>query len=286
MFDGGVQILTRVVVPFDDPRPALVVGALAAIFGATLVAATRLERSDAVRRDLLRWLVVAAAGLIAAVCGYALFAGAFDYYNPLSPGLADRTNAIASLGFIATAYAAIACLATIAARLLGASRGVAAGVTVGVVAIVFTGYQDRLRASAATWDDAWSREMAILITLQARLPDPPPSSTVYTFGHPVVSSNPGLPIFVSFWELRGAVQTVYDDPTLAAYPALPGTSVACTATGAYLQGAGYPKAYGDVYGQVYLVDVPTQRVERPDTRRQCLLDAAQFHPGPYEPTAP
>jgi hypothetical protein len=283
MFDGGVQILTRVVVPFDDPRPALILGALAAVFGAALVAVARRRHGEATRGELLRWLAVGGAGLIAAVAGYSMFAGAFDYYQPLNPGLADRTNAIASLGFIATAYAAFMCLATLAVRPLGASRGVAAGVTIVVAAVVFTGYQDRLRESAATWDDTWNREKAILTTLQTKLPDPPPSSTIYTFGHPVVSTNPGLPIFVSYWELRGAVQTVYDDPTLAAYPALPGTSLACTATRAYLQGGGYPKAYGDIYGQVYLVDVPRQRVERPDTRAQCLRDAARFHPGPLQP---
>ena len=283
MFDGAVQILTRVVVPFGDPRPALAVGALGAVFAAALVVVLGRRHRDANRGDLLRWLYVGAGGLITALAGYSLFAGAFDYYQPLNPGLADRTNAIASLGFIATAYAAIMCLATLLLRPLGASRGLAACVTVFVAAIVFTGYQDRLRDSAAVWDDTWRREMTILETLEIRVPHPPPSSTIYTFGHPVVSSNPGLPIFFSFWELRGAVQTVYDDPTLAAYPAVPGTSLACTATGAYLQGAGYPKAFGDVYGQVYLVDVPTLRLARPETRAQCLRDAAQFHPGLLQP---
>jgi hypothetical protein len=156
-------------------------------------------------------------------------------------------------------------------------------VTVLVAAGVFTGYQDRERASAAIWDDTWNRERSILTALQVKLSDPPPSSTIYTFGHPVVSSNPGLPIFSSYWELRGAVQTVYDDPTVAAFPALPGTSLACTATHAFLQGAGYPEAFGDVYGQVYVVDVPTLRVDRPKTRAQCLRDAAEFHPGPLQP---
>jgi hypothetical protein len=282
MFDGGVQILARVVVPFDDPRPALVVTALALVFGAAAVAVWRLPRHDPARRELARWLAVAAGGLVTAVAGYSLFAGAFDYYQPLNPGLANRTNAVASLGFIALAYAAIAGLAILVLGRFRLPRGVSAAVTLGVAALVFAGYQNRLEENVATWDRTWDQQRTILRVLQTRLPDPPPSSTIYTFGHAVVSENPGLPIFISPWELRGAVQTVYDDPTLVAYPALPGTRLACGRRGGYLEGDAYTRAYGDDYGQIYLVDIPTERVERPDTRKQCLKGAGEFHPGPLQ----
>ena len=122
--------------------------------------------------------------------------------------------------------------------------------------------------------------------MRAGLPELPPQSVVLTFGHPTVSENPGLPIFSSFWELRSAVQVVYDDPSLAAYPALPDSQVVCTERGAHFTGGGYNEAYGAEYGHVYLLDAASGNVRRLRNRRDCLAATPEFLPGPAQAPAP
>jgi hypothetical protein len=284
LYDGGLRILTAVAFPHGTPRTGTVIGFLVIVAAGGGVVAGLLPHSSSERRDLLRWLIVAGGGVLTAAAGYVMFTGAIDYYQPLNPGLANRTNAIASLGFIASVYAVAVIAGTLLFRGLPAGRYLGAAVPVLVAAFLFSGYRDRLSTSAAVWDRTYEHERVILRTLQADVPNPPRSATIYTFGHPTVSENPGLPIFSSFWELRGAVQVVYDDPTIAAYPALPGSAVVCTEKGVRL--SGYPRAYGDRYGEVFLIDIPTERVARPRTFRECLAVAPAFQPGPHQAVPP
>ena len=128
--------------------------------------------------------------------------------------------------------------------------------------------------------------MTVLDAIESAVPTLPHGSTVLTFGHPVVSENPGLPVFINEWELDGAVEVTYDDRTLGAYPALPGTSVKCERDGAYLTGPSYSFHYGDRYGEIYLLDVPSRRLERLTSRRGCRRVAPDFLPGPYQAPPP
>jgi hypothetical protein len=284
LYDGGLRILTAIALPHGTPRTGTVVGLLFVVAAGGALVAALLPRSSPERRELLRWLVVAAGGIVLAATGYVMFTGAIDYYHPLSPGLANRTNAIATLGFIASVYAVSAVAGTLLFRGLRWGRYLAAGVPVVTAVFLFAGYQDRLEASAAVWDRTYAHEKDVLSTLQEQIPDPPPSSTIFTFGHPTVSENPGLPIFSSFWELRGAVQVVYDDPSVAAYPALPGSKLICRERGAML--AGYPPEYGDQYGEVFFVDIPTGRVSQVRTFGECLAAAPSYQPGPHQASPP
>lgn len=283
LFDDGLKILTAVALPYGTPRTATVLGLLAAVALGAFVVARLLPRQAPERGELVRWLLFGVGGLMLAAAGYVMFVGAIEYYSPLTPGLANRTNAVASIGFIATTYAVAMLAGTLLFRGLAGGRQLAAATGVAVAVFLFVGYQDRLRDSAAVWDRAYAHEQAVLGALQRHLPEPPPGSTLLTFGHPTVSENPGLPIFSSQWELRGAVQVVFDDPSIAAYPALPGTRLACGRELAYLTGAGYGPGLGDRYGEVYLLDVPSGRTERLTSRRACRAAAPRFVPGPPQP---
>jgi hypothetical protein len=286
MFDGGIEILAAVAFPFGDLRAATVILLLSLVFAVAATAVLLFPHCEAVRNDLVRWLALGAGGLVLAVAGYAPFVGASEWYQPLSPGLGNRTNAVSIIGFVATAYAGVATGGTLFLRAVSRSRALASGLAVVIATVLFIGYYNRLRESAAVWDRTWDQEKAILTTLQRSLPNPPPSSTIYTFGHPLLSENAGLPIFYQSWELRGAVQTVFDDPSIAAYPALPGTTVACTADGAHFEGGGYISSAGDVYGDVFLVDIPSGRVERIESRSECVALAPQFKAGPLQVSRP
>ena len=221
-----------------------------------------------------------------AVAGYVMFVGAIEYYSPLTPGLANRTNAIASIGFIGAVYAVAVLAGTLLFRGLPGWRPLSAVTAVAVAGFLFAGYQDRVRDSAAVWDRAYAQEQMVLGAVRAGLPELPPRSVVLTFGHPTVSENPGLPIFSSFWELRSAVQVVYDDPSLDAYPALPDTQVVCTQRGAHFTGGGYDEWAGAEYGRVYLLDVAGAKVRRLRSPRECRAAVPEFHPGPPQASPP
>jgi hypothetical protein len=283
MVGGALRIFTEVAVPFGRPSIALVLGVLALIAAGSVAVALLLSRAGGwERRVLTRWLLTAAAGVVVAFAGYVTYAVAMAYYHPLSPGLANRTNVIATPGFIITVYALLVIAGMLLARRLRPGSPAALAVPLIGAAVIFAGYQDRTRASADVWDRAYSQEMLVVNTVKRSFPELPASATVYTFGHPLVSENPGLPIFISNWELRGALQVTYDDPSISGYPALPGTSLACNADGAHFTGTGYGADHGDRYGELFVVDVPSGRAERVDSRRECRALAPTLAPGPLQ----
>jgi hypothetical protein len=286
IFDGAKQILTAVALPYGTPRTVTVLGLLALVAASGALVAWLLPREDRERGELLRWLLFAGGGVLLAVAGYVVYVGAIDYYVPQGPGLANRTNAIASIGFIVAVYALAGVGGTLLFRGLRWGQPLAAAASVSVAVFLFVGYEDRLEASAAQWDRAYAQEMTVLDAIESAVPTLPRGSTVLTFGHPVVSENPGLPVFINEWELDGAVEVTYDDRTLGAYPALPGTSVKCERDGAYLTGPSYSFHYGDRYGEIYLLDVPSRRLERLTSRRGCRRVAPDFLPGPYQAPPP
>jgi hypothetical protein len=286
LFDGAKQILTAVALPYGTPRTATVLGLLALVGASGGLVAWLLPRDVEARRDLLRWLVFAAGGLLLAVAGYVVYVGAIDYYSPQGPGLANRTNALAIIGLIVTVYALAGVVGTLLFRGLPSARRLAAASSVVAAIFLFNGYAHRLSDSAATWDRAYAQELTVLGAMKSAVPTLPAGSTVLTFGYPVVSENPGLPVFINPWELDGAVEVKYDDRSLGAYPALPGTNVRCERGGAYLTGPGYNLHEGDRYGEIYLLDVPTRRVQLLRNWRQCRAAAPHFLPGPYQAPPP
>jgi hypothetical protein len=280
IFDGALRILANTAVPFGWPSLALVLGVMAAVALAGALVALRLPHADPARHDLVRWLVVAGGGLVLAGAGWVMYVPAFEYYHPLAPGLANRANSISAPGLIITVYGLLM-VAGVLTRRASSGRVPALAITLVGALVILYGFSVRERASARIWDSSYGYQRWITGTVQRELPTLPHSSTVYTFGHPIVSENPGLPIFSAFWELKGAIAALYHDRSLAAYPALPGTTVACGARGARLTGSGYGPTTGDVYGEVYLVDVPSGRAVRLTSRSQCEAVASQFAPGPW-----
>jgi hypothetical protein len=286
LYDGAKQILTATALPYGTPRTATVLGLLALVAASGALVAWLLPRGSQPQRDLLRWLLFAAGGLLLAVAGYVVYVGAIDYYSPQGPGLANRTNALAIIGLIVIVYSLVGVVGTLLFRGLPGARPLAAGASVLAAIFLLNGYANRLGDSAGMWDRAYAQEVSVLNAMKTALPSLPAGSTVLTFGHPVVSEDPGVPVFINTWELDGAVEVKYDDRSLGAYPALPGTRVRCERGGASLGGAGYGFHLGDRYGEIYLLDVPTRRVERLRNFRQCREQAPGFLPGPYQAPPP
>jgi len=285
IFDGALTILARIAVPFGTPSTALVLAILGLVALTGGVVAWMLPRQAPERAELIRWLTVAAVGLVLGFASYSMYIGATEYYEPLTPGLPNRINAIPTMGFIATVYALAIVAGVLAFRGLRHWRFIAAGVAVAAGVFMFIGFDQRERASQGVWNRTYANERVVIGQVKGAVPKPPPYSTIFTYGYPAVSENAGLPIFSSFFELRSALQIHYDDPTINGYVALPGTALVCARDRAYLSGDGYPRSYGNSYGKVYLVDVPSKRTARPLNQRQCKAAAPMFVPGPLSVSA-
>ena len=294
LFESGLDMLAVIAIPYGAPRTTIVLLLLSAIVLAGVTALRALPRRSAVRGEIVRWLLVAAAGAVTAAAGYAMFVGASEYYTPAIFGVVNRINAIASIGFIVMVYAAGMLAITIAGRRsAGALTSGTATVGIALGIFLFVGYQERLSVSAAAWDRASAQERWVLDTMKEKIPELPSGSKILTFGHRATIEDLSLP---NVWAFSSAVRLAYRDSSLSADPALPRTHVVCGHAGAYLSMAGYDPFYliaaigakygrasAADYGKLFLLDVPSGRVERLNDRSDCLAVAPDFRPGPFQP---
>ena len=264
---GGGTVLARSAWPVGPAATTLVLVLLAFVAGVGLS-----------RPTARRWVVLMGAGLAVAAAGWVLFIPADPYYTPYLVGLANRVNVVAGIGLVMIAYGAFGVLASFLPGGRHAPALAAAGIALGA------GYVTVLDRHIGTWNTAFKTEMAALLTLRGAVQDPPPGSTIYTFGAPGFQA-PGVPIFAASWDLNGAVKMQFQDGTLSAYPVLPQAKLECAPDAVRLVAAGFERAKRGVYGRAYLVDIPSGRVERPRDAQACARVIGQFAPGPFELTA-
>ncbi len=279
IFNQGLQILTKSGLPFGAPSEALVLGLLggALVLGGLLW--WRLPRADSARPELARWLLVVIGGLAFAGVAWAVYIPANPYYSPLTEGLGNRVNVVAAIGLVTAAYGVAMLVGTLVVRGLRAPPrwSVAFGLVAALVLGV--GYVRYVRTDESAWDLAARNEGIVLQTLRQQLPHPVADSTIFTFGHPNEVA-PGVVVFASSWDLNGAVELLYHDPSLNAYPLRPGSAITCGPKLLYPIGEGYGPAFGKPYGLAYLVDIGGKRVVSPSNQTQCNAVAHTFVPGP------
>jgi hypothetical protein len=90
------------------------------------------------------------------------------------------------------------------------------------------------------------------------------------------------------WDLNGAVQLLWNDPTLHAYPMFNDTSIVCQRTSLYPYGYGYAKNNSQAadYGHALFVDLRTGQQTLVRSQQECRAAAHEFKPGPVFGTAP
>ena len=256
---------------WDPASPAAaklaLLAAVAAVVGAAVVRSRRSEE-----HELRCWLFRFAGGAFAVGAAYVMFMG--SGLLPLFwPGIDDRINTFAAFGFVVAAYSVLA----LAALLIGGGRrGVAAVVLAVGTAIVGFGFIQRLRDDVDRYDAAGAQQRYFLETLKVALPHPRPGTTIFTFGYPGQSA-PGVPIFDTRWELRGAVDLLWSDRSLLAVP-IYRKGVLCGRNGIT---APAPDAEPAVaYGNAVFIDVPTGRSRHIGSRGECVDARKVFRPGP------
>jgi len=124
------------------------------------------------------------------------------------------------------------------------------------------------RSDRRDWDSAASSGRALLRDVKRLVPDPPPGTTIFTFGVSGYSA-PSVPIFGGGGsnDLLGAVRVTYDSGAVAGFPVLDGMTFRCGEAEMDLADTGEPSAAP--YGRAVLVDLARRRVLRPRDRAGC-----------------
>jgi hypothetical protein len=225
--DEAFVLLARMAEPYGDPSTALVTVALGVVAIAGAAVALRRSADDPLARQLRRWLGTALAGVAAVAVGYAIFVPADpNAYAPLNPGEHNRVNGLAAIGFVVLIYALAMVAGTLLAQRARRWREFSVGFAIVLVLAIGWGWRLTLGDDKAAWANSADMQDAIVASVARALPEPPSGSTIYTFGAPTVAA-PGVPVFAATWDLAGALRFHWDDPSLAAFPAIPGSSLNC-----------------------------------------------------------
>lgn len=279
----GLILLTEVLVPFGGPHRDVVlpIALVIACMGALVAWHARTEPT--LRNRLYGSLLMVAAGGLVVVAAYAIYVPApIHLYQPLGKGEENRLNVMASLGYVIIVYGLAMVLATSAVRLLRRPPAWAPAIGLAIAAVVFVGYVRRTRQDIAAWDRAGSIQRQELGKLRSA-GRPAPGTTIYAFGG-IGSTAPGVYAFRVTWDLNTAVQLLWNDTTLHAYPIFTGTQMTCTTTQVVPVGLSNGDGIGQAadYQHVVFYNFRGGHQRRIANVAACRRAVASFIPGPVE----
>ncbi len=277
--EQGLKLLAAAIVPFGSPHSSIVL-ASAVLIACVLALLAWLERADP---EVRRWLWLALAGAVVIVAAYAVFVPAtISKYQPLGEGRANRVNEMASLGYAMIVFALAMVFATSVVRLLERPRSWAPALGLALAALVFVGYVHRTRGDIAAWDRAGKIQRRELAQLRAA-GRPPSGTTIFTFGG-VGATRREVPVFQRTVALNSAVQLLWNDATLHAYPIFDETKLTCTGTEVVPVSIGASNeaeaAQAARYGHVILYDFRDGRQQPITNAATCARALASFVAGP------
>jgi hypothetical protein len=260
--------------PFGSP-PGWAVGvAVAALVAAAALAAWRLPASDPARRELRRWLVVAAGAMAAVAAGYALFVPGDPKYVPLAPGIYNRVNIVAAIGFAVAAQALAVLAATLVLRgeRLRIARTVAA---LGLAAVIAAGWIRTTDDHQRDWARAAVLQDRVLDRIRDAREGVPRGGTIYSFGSPIQAAA-GVPVFAQSWDLDAAAKLTLDDPRVVAYPVRPTATVRCRPGSVAIHDYRFGKALPRSYRKLVFLDVRDGRLRRIPDPAACAAAAREL----------
>jgi hypothetical protein len=280
--EGARVLFTTVVLPLNS-ADWYILALLALVPAGALLAWRALRDSDPARPEILRWLLAMAGGFVVVALGYAIYAPGTDYYTPLGPGIANRVNAVPSIGWVLILYSGLMLVATLATRGLPRGRLAASGFAGLACALIAVGWLKPIDDYSDHFTRAYEEDVRVLATMKRSLPDPRPGSTIWTFGQ-AVEVVPGVPIFGNTWDMTSSVKLNYDDPTLVSLVAYPETRFECGRRTIEPNGPRWDPEpdglYGSKYGKTYFVETGTGKVTRIDNPAQCRRATQAFPPSP------
>jgi hypothetical protein len=206
------------------------------------------------------------------------------YGAPLDTGVENRVNMIAAFGYVAIVYAAAAVLGTLAVRRLDAEPRLALALPLTLVVVMCAGFLARIGDDTRNYDAAFHQGQSVIGGIaRAYAPTgPPAASTTYVFDFASFTA-PGVPVFTWVWDMPGAMKVSFNDPTLAAFPILPGTSWQCDEQSMFpISEFGTGAAETGGYGTSYFVDATRGVKERIDSKAECEAAQKRFIPAPIK----
>lgn len=155
------------------------------------------------------WGRLIAIGLVLFLLGYSIFlVNARILFT--STGINNRVSIAASLG-VAVSIVGTFGLITVLTRLGGIWR---AGIFAALVSLLCLSGFLITNALGRSWTEAWQRQQVVLEDIRAHAPRPEPGSVFILDGAcPYVG--PAI-VFESNWDLAGALEVVFNDPTIRA----------------------------------------------------------------------
>ncbi len=274
IFSQSATLLTHSLLPYGTPRNVTVLGMLAAILTLAFVVSYMLKPGDEARRALRRWLIVTAAGVLFIALGYVFLVPANIYYVPLQVGVGNRTNDITAIGYALIVYSSAALVGTLVFRELRSSHLLVGTLTALVTVAIGVGYVRQIDTDEQAWHQSSVLQHMILTALRTHVSPPPRGTSVITLDAPIETA-PGVTVFSVAWDLNSAVQLLWSDPTLKAYPMAPGLQITCKPTQLLVGIAGSPPRWQTTYPTDF-VDIAAGTVFSVDSKPVCTDAATQL----------
>jgi hypothetical protein len=245
IYGHALYVVSASLDPFDalESRSGVVV--MLVVIAVAAVACLLLPKGDQVRRDLVRWLRLAAAAAVWIVFAWAPLLPTLGY-DPRSGQNANRINIAAAIGTVALAYAVV----MLAAYLVGRPRP-ALALGLALAAIIGFQYGKTTVSDGQAWIGAFREQEKVLASISLHARYPPPDSTIFISGSPLQYE--GIDVFAAPFEIEGAIKVQLHDPTIRGVVLPSGGKVPCTKTGI---------SEGIPYGSAYLLDVATGQIVR------------------------
>jgi hypothetical protein len=275
----GVWILAGAALPTTAVNRYVVLAVIGAVLIVGVIAWRALPSGDERRGPLRRWLLLALGGFVVAAATWVVYVPADPYFTPFPVGLANRVNALASIGLVLIVYATIAVAVQLVALALRSRATAWILVPVACGTLLLVGYVKTLNDHITTWNAAFQGETAVIGAFKQALPDPPPNATIFTTGHPSYQAL-GVPVFSSTWDLNGAVKMQYNRGDISGFPLQQGMTFSCGADAITAMAGGQPAFTPAPYGRAFLIDVASGRMARPADRGECRRASPRFVPGP------
>ncbi len=229
IFSQSATLLTHSLLPYGTPRNATVLVMIAAILTLAFVVIYMLRPGDEARCALRRWLIVAAAGVLLVGLGYVFLVPSNIYYVPLQVGVGNRVNDIAAIGYALIVYSSAALVGILVFRGLRSSYLLIGTLTALVTVVIGVGYVRHIDTDEEAWHQSNVLQHVILTTLRTHISPPPRGTSLVTLDA-LTETAPGITVFSVTWDLNSAVQLMWHDPTLKAYPMALGLHITCRPT--------------------------------------------------------
>jgi hypothetical protein len=279
--EGGKEIVTWTFEPLGPtPRSGLVFAAIGIVLAVGIAAyVLRERRGDGREGDwgMRQWLLLAGAGFAVTALGWVMLIPADPYYTPSVFGITNRVNALAGFGLVIFAYALVGIGVAAAASFWRPLRRWSAFVTIGLMLLLGAAWIHVLERHAEAWETAAGAERTALDQIERTYPQLPPGSNLFTAGYPTYETL-GVPIFISFWDLTGAIHDEYGTDEVTAFPVVYPLEMQCRSHGVGLVGEGAPEATAS-YGTAKLINLSTGFHAEPRDQRECEAVVRKFPAG-------